>query len=660
MSKKAKYYLIKKFPKFMQKKLVLLYVGVILVFVILVGRITYINASKGDQYTRVVLEQQQYDSRLIPYKRGDVLDCNGTKLATSERVYNVILDVKATTSDKKYIEPTIRVLEDCFDLKGSEVRELIEENPDSRYLILKKGVEYTKAKEFKEIDADKENYPDVYGIWLEEDYVRKYPYNALACDVIGFTSDGNVGNNGIEGYYNSVLNGTNGREYGYLNTDSSVEHTVKKPTNGDTVVSTLDLQVQSIVEKHIVAFNDARKDYAYPGEGSVNTGVIVMNPRNGHIIAEASYPNYDLNNPRDLTKYYTDEEIEAMTDKEKLETLNGLWRNFCISDTYEPGSTIKPFTVATGLEIGALNGNESFTCGGMLHIGDHDIHCVNRDGHGTQTLKESVENSCNVALMQIGNMIGKEELCKYQRVFGFGELTGIDLPGDASTAGLLYTPETMDDASLATNAFGQNFNVTMTQLAAGFCSLINGGDYYEPHIVKQILDENGNVVDNKNPVLVKRTISEETSTMVKEYMRGVVLNGSGAKANLEGYEVGGKTGTAEKLPRDNGKYLVSFIGYAPQENPEVVVYVVIDEVNDYDQGQSSLAVQLAADIMKEIFPYLGITPVPGYDPQTIGTVPQDDDDVVGYSDDYEDDDYEDDDDDYDEDDYEDSDYEDED
>ena len=182
-------------------------------------------------------------------------------------------------------------------------------------------------------------------------------------------------------------------------------------------------------------------------------------------------------------------------------------------------------------------------------------------------------------------MIGKEELCKYQHIFGFGELTGIDLPGDASTAGLLYTPETMDDASLATNAFGQNFNVTMTQLVSGFCALINGGDYYEPHIVKQILDENGNVVDNKNSVLVKRTISEETSIMVKDYMRGVVLNGSGAKANLEGYEVGGKTGTAEKLPRENGKYLVSFIGYAPQENPEVVVYVVIDEVNDYDQGQ---------------------------------------------------------------------------
>ena len=176
-----------------------------------------------------------------------------------------------------------------------------------------------------------------------------------------------------------------------------MERTVKKPNNGDAVVTTLDLQVQSIVEKHIIAFNEDRKDYAYPGEGSANTAVIVMNPQNGEIIAEASYPNYDLNSPRDLTKYYTEEQIEEMTEEEKLEAMNRLWRNFCISDTYEPGSTIKPFTVAAGLEIGALNGDESFTCGGMLHIGDHDIHCVNKEGHGTQTLKESIENSCNVA-----------------------------------------------------------------------------------------------------------------------------------------------------------------------------------------------------------------------------------------------------------------------
>lgn len=608
---KKKNSLKKKFPKFMQKKLVMLYVAIILAFVFLVGRITYINASKGDEYTKLVLEQQQYDSRTIPYKRGDIMDRNGTKLATSERVYNVILDVKAMTSDEDYIEPTIQVLKDCFDIDETTVRALIQESPNSRYNILLKGIDYNKAKEFEKIDEDNENYPNVKGIWLEDDYVRKYPYNSLACDILGFTVDGNVGNAGIEASYNSILNGTDGREYGYLDQDSTVEHTVKEPVNGNTVVSTIDLQVQSIVEKHILAFNEEHKNEATVGEGSRNTGVIVMNPQNGEIIAEASYPNFDLNSPRDLSKYYTEEQLKAMSDEEQLEALNALWRNFCVSDTYEPGSTMKPFTVAAALETGALTGEESFYCGGMLHVGDHDIHCINRSGHGTQTLKEAVENSCNVALMQIADLIGVEDFCKYQHIFGFGELTGIDLPGDASTAGLLYTPDNMDDASLATNAFGQNFNVTMTQLAAGVCSLINGGEYYEPHVVKQIQDENGNVISNEEPVLVKRTISQETSTMVKDYMRGVVLNGSGKKANMDAYEVGGKTGTAEKLPRDNGKYLVSFIGYAPQENPEVVIYVVIDEPNASDQAQSAFAVQLARDIMDEIFPYLGITKIPG-------------------------------------------------
>lgn len=607
MGLRVKKYLKKKFPKFMQKKLVLLYVAIILAFVILIGRITYINASSGDKYTKLVLDQQQYDSRTIPYKRGDIVDRNGTKLATSERVYNVILDVKAMLSKDDYVDPTIDVLKECFDIKEEDVRKVMEENPDSRYTILKKGVSYADAKAFEVVDEDNENYPDVCGIWLEEDYVRTYPYNTLACDVIGFTVDGNVGNSGIEGYYNSVLNGTDGREYGYLDTDSSVEWTVKEPNNGETVVSTIDAQVQSIVEKHILAFNEAHKNLATPGEGSKNTAVIVMNPQNGEILAEASYPNYDLNSPRDLSKYYTEEQLKAMSDDEKLDAMNSLWKNFCISDTYEPGSTIKPFTVAAGLEDGALTGDEFFYCGGMLHIGDHDIHCINRDGHGNQSLSEAVQNSCNVALMQIAEMIGAEEFCKYQHVFGFGELTGIDLPGDASTAGLLYTPENMDAASLATNAFGQNFNVTMTQLAAGFCSLINGGDYYQPHIVKQIQDSNGNVIENKDPVLVKRTVSKETSELVKQYMRGVVQNTSGKLANIEGYEVGGKTGTAEKLPRSEGKNLVSFIGYAPQEKPEIMIYVVIDEPNDYDQAQSSFAVQMAGDIMQEIFPYLGIT-----------------------------------------------------
>ena len=607
MAKQTKTFFRKKFSKNMQKKLVLLFVAIILAFVFLIGRITYINAANGEDYTRIVLDQQQYDSRTIPFKRGDIVDRNGTKMATSERVYNVILDVRVMTSDEDSIEPTIQVLKDCFEIDEEEVRDLIEESPSSRYNILKKGVDYETYKKFEAIDEDDENYPDVAGIWLEEDYVRTYPYNTLASDVIGFTVDGNVGSNGIEASYNNTLNGTDGREYGYLDETSTVERTVKEAVNGDTVVSTIDLQVQSIVEKHILEFNEQHKNEASAGEGSKNTAVIVMNPQNGEILAEASYPNYDLNQPRDLTKYYTQETIDAMSDEEQLETLNSLWNNFCVSDTYEPGSTFKPFTIAAGLETGILTGDETYYCGGVLHVGDHDIHCSNRDGHGTQTLKQALENSCNVALMEIGEALGAEEFCRYQELFGFGEYTGIDLPGEGETSGLLYTPENMDAASLATNAFGQNFNVTMTQLAASFCSLINGGNYYEPHVVKQIQDENGNVTENIDPVLVKKTISEETSEVIKDYMLGVVQEGTGSSAAVEGYDIGGKTGTAEKLPRGNGKYLVSFIGYAPQENPEVVVYVVVDEPNVAAQASSSYATELASGIMSEIFPYLGIT-----------------------------------------------------
>ena len=237
-------------------------------------------------------------------------------------------------------------------------------------------------------------------------------------------------------------------------------------------------------------------------------------------------------------------------------------------------------------------------------MGDHDIHCSHTSGHGPQSLKRSLENSCNVAFMKMGEILGKEDFTKYQHLFGFGEYTGIDLPGEAT--GLLYTAEKMDAASLATNAFGQNFNVTMTQLAAGFCSLINGGDYYEPHVVKQIQDENGNVTENKDPVLVRRTVSKETSEILKEYMLGVVEEGTGTSAAVEGYDVGGKTGTAEKQPRNKKNYLVSFIGYAPQENPQVVVYVVVDEPNSYGQANSGYATKLASDIMAEIFPYLGV------------------------------------------------------
>lgn len=605
--KRPFHFLRRKFPLKMQKKLVLLFMLIVLAFVGLVGRITYINASSGEKYTKVVLDQQQYDSRVIPFKRGDILDRNGTKVATSERVYNVILDAKVLLSDKKNVEPTKKALKDCFGIEESAVEKVIEDNPSGRYNIMLKGVSYDQAQAYKKIDEDDKNYPNVDGVWLEDDYVRKYPYNTLASAAIGFTVSGNVGNSGMEASYNSILNGTDGREYGYLDTKSSVERTVKQPVNGQTIVSTIDVNLQKIVEDHIWAFNEAHKNTERQGEGSANTGVLVMKPSTGEILAMASYPNYDLNNPRDLTKYYTQEQIDAMTDDQKVDTLNALWRNFCVTDTFEPGSTAKPFTVAAGLDSGKITGDETYVCGGYLHIGDYNIKCHNTSGHGTQTVGQSIANSCNVALMQIGEAIGVQDFTRYQSIFGFGEFTGIDLKGEPDTSGLLYNADTMQITDLATNAFGQNFNVTMTQLAAGFCSLVNGGNYYKPHIVKQIQDENGNVIENKDPVLVKKTISEETSTKIKEYMRMVVTEGTGTKTQVDGYDIGGKTGTAEKLPRDNGNYVLSFIGYAPQENPEVVVYVVIDEPNTDNQSDSALVTELSQQIMADVFPYLNIT-----------------------------------------------------
>ena len=606
MAKKVKSFFKKKFTRGMQKKLVLLFAGVILAFVFLVGYITMINAKNGEKYTRIVLDQQHYESRTIPYKRGDILDRNGTKLATSERVYNVILDAKILLSKEEYLEPTLEVLKDCFDIKEEDVKKVLEDTPSSRYSVLKKAVDYNTEQKFEKIIEDTEKNPNVKGIWMEEDYLRKYPYNTLASGMLGFASSGNVGNSGIEAYYNSVLNGTDGREYGYLDSEAGYEKTVKEAENGKNVVSTIDLQVQSIVEKHILAFNEAHKNMVTEGEGSKHTAVMVMNPQNGEILAEASYPNYDLNHPRDLTKYYSEDEIKKMSEDEQSEALNNLWTNFCVSKDYEPGSTFKPFTVAAGLELGILDGSETYNCTGMMHVGDDDIYCHVKTGHGQETLKQAVENSCNVAMMQIAQQIKEEQFSRYQKLFGFGQYTDIDLPGETDTSALLYQPEDMDPASLATNAFGQNFNVTMTQLTAAFSSLINGGDYYQPHVVKQVEDENGNVVDSADSLILRKTVSKETSDILKDYMLGVVQEGTGTNAAVEGYDIGGKTGTAEKLPRGNEKYLISFIGYAPQENPQVVVYVVIDEPNAISQEDSSLVTTLASDIMKEIFPYLGI------------------------------------------------------
>lgn len=562
------------------------------------------------------MAQMDYDSKTIPFKRGDIRDRNGTVLAASEKVYNLVLDPYVVlNSNGECTKPTAEAIEEFFGIDASEVYKVLDDSPESRYIVMAKELDYDTVKAYQnfmdsEDESDKEKSAYVKGIWFEEEYLRKYPYDSLAAALIGFTVKGNEGTWGIEGYYNDMLNGTDGREYGYLSEESDFERTTVGAVNGYNVVSTIDLNIQRIVEKYITKLNNERS--------SENTGVIVANPNTGEILAMASAPTFNLNDPRDLSTYFTEDEIEAMSDEEIVNFYNKVWRNFCVSDTFEAGSTIKPLTIGAALDEHKVSTEDSFFCDGGEDLfdgsGTQHIACHNTYGHGTTTLQEAIMWSCNDALMQIGAKLGTSDMLRYHHLYGFGEYTGIDLPGEASAESLIFNESTMGSFELATSAFGQGFNLSMVQMVAAFSSIVNGGHYYRPHVVKEIVTDGGNVVKSFDKVLVQNTLSEETCNWLKEAMHQTVsddgVNTTGTAARVEGYTIGGKTGTAEKVPRGSGKYVVSFIGFAPVENPQVVVYVVVDELQD-NQEDSSAPTKMAGDILSEVLPYLQIFPSTG-------------------------------------------------
>lgn len=631
----------------MKAKMLIIFIAIAGVLICLVGRLAYIELKSGDKYAKIVLNQQEYSSKTIPFRRGDIVDRKGTVLATSTDVYNVILDCSVLTSQEDYLEPTLSALNQCFGLDTEELRSYVSENPKKRYYVLAKKLPYDEIAQFESLQNDKKTGKNIKGVWFEKEYIRNYPYDSLACSILGFTTSGNEGIGGLEDYYNSTLNGIDGKEYGYVNSDSNYEIKVKDATDGNNVVSTIDANLQSIVESKISEFNDAMKDSSH--EGAKNIGVIMMDPNSGEVLAMATNRTFSLQDPWDadtdkyftdeeratiikqaerveLKKYYSLDEINAMTDDQwnaalsehysqeqldqihHLALLNQVWNNFCVSSTYEPGSTAKPFTVAAGLESGTLTGNETFYCDGGETIANHHISCIKKAGHGMETVQQALENSCNDALMQMSYLIGPANFSRYQQIFNFGLKTNIDLPGEARTDSLIYPEDQLSTINLATNSFGQSYNVTMIQMIAGYCSLINGGKYYQPHMVCKIEDSNGNTVQNIEPTLVRETVSEETSATIRQYLQGVVVNGSGKKAKVDGYSMGGKTGTAQKLPRSARKYLVSFIGSVPADNPQVAIYVVVDEANSADQAHSYYAQSIAREILKEALPYMGIYP----------------------------------------------------
>lgn len=592
-----------KFTTLMQKKLLIIFMIVMTLLIVLSVVIIRINASKGYEYSKAVYDNFNYSSRTIPARRGDITDRNGTVIAYSSKVYNLIIDTKVLLSDATYREPTVEALLQYFDLDEKELNDYIDDNAKRKESGGK--IDSYKRMLSELTDKDIEEFTNkmneknslIKGVWFEDEYKRIYPYSSFACDLMGFASNANGGELGIENNYNDELSGTDGRIYGYIN-DSSYEANRRNAINGNTVVSTIDYTIQNIIEQAIKDFND---EY-----GSKSTSVIVADPNTMEILGMADYPVFDLNNPRDLTSIYSAEELEAFTDDEFKDALYKVWSNYCVSSIYEPGSVFKAFTIAEGLDEKKADLKDVYTCDGKGVYNSSTILCHGGVGHGDLTLSGALTESCNDALMQISMMLGAKTFCRYLDDYKFGSKTGIDLPGEEN--GLLIEESTMMDVDLATNSFGQNLNVTMTQMVATFASLINGGYYYQPHVVKQILSESGEPVKTINPTLVTQTVSSDTSHTMREMMRAVVDYGTGGYVHMDGYSIGGKTGTAEKAGRDKTEYVISFMGFAPAENPEVLVYVVIDTPDCEEYNTSWSAQVLARAIMEKLLPYMGIQP----------------------------------------------------
>ena len=643
-------------PFYMQEKLIIGFCFFLILFMLLTYALFQIVRNNNEAFNRKVLRQRQtqYASKVLPAKRGDIMDRNGTILATSQKVYNLIVDARAMTAykDKRYEEASLKALEEFFKEDVGELREYIEKQdalPDgkkSAYLKYKKRLSFEEKSAFLEYVEEqnkkfkKEGKKDrIKGLDFEEEYRRYYPYKNLACNIIGFTTDdGESGQAGVEQFYNKSLIGTNGRTYGYLDSDSKLQSVIREATDGNSLVTTINYNIQRTVEKYLL-------EWQTEDVGSKVASAIVMDPKTGEILAMASTKQYDLNEPRKLndaeypeslllelgkkeaqivykrehenksiaadevSQYFTQEELLSYG---KQAAWNEVWRNPVISDTYEPGSTVKPFTLAGALEESVIKPKTTFNCDGKVILSDgvHTwvIRCHKRDGHGTIDAEQALMQSCNVYMMDTAFAEGAETFVNYQHIFGFGDKTTVDLPGEADTASLVYTAESLGKTTLATNSFGQNFNVTMIQMASAFCSVINGGSYYRPHVVKQILNANGTVIKDVQPELMRVTVSEETSAFLREALFQTVEGGTGKPAQIQGYHVGGKTGTAQKLPRSAKNYLVSFLGFAPVEDPQLLVYVVVDTPNldGEAQASASFATKIEQKIMNDALQFLNI------------------------------------------------------
>ena len=626
------------------KRLAVLWIIVGLLLAVCILRAVVLVSRKGEEYNKKALALSTGSGSVIQAKPGEILDRNGAYLACTKRVYRLILDpvVMKETNDsyKGTADKTVELLTEVLNLNRDELVQCIRENQESSYVRFL-GDEVLGEDEYdawtaavdafnKERKEHNKNFPDdkitakIAGVWFEEEYRRFYPEKDLLCKVIGFaTKDVRQGVTGLELYYNDVLRGTDGREVRYVQDDGSVSSEVRAAEDGGTLLTSLDRNVSEYCREAIAGFMSSI--------GAKRVNVLVIDPNNGEIVAMESDTSFDLNDPLNISGLFTEEELkhpsetfllqEAFKGERQQEKLNAMSEdaqmeallqqvqlNYAVSGTYEPGSTAKSMTISAGIEEGSITEEMTFNCSGEIPVDTYVIHCHMDNPCGTLNPMSALARSCNVCLVQIANRIGVNTFSKYQEIFNLGQKTGIDLPGEANTKNLIYYADNMGETELATCSFGQGFNVTMLQMACAYASILNGGYYYEPHVVTGILDNEGNITRQIDPVLIRRTISEDTSEYMKEALLYVVEKGTASTAGEAGYLMGGKTGAAEKLPRGTGKYIVSFIGAAPVDNPRFLLYVVVDEPDVEDQSMSLPAQMLAHEIFGSLYRYYNIYP----------------------------------------------------
>ncbi len=563
-----------------KKKILVVFLCATIMIFGLIGRLIYLMVFDAEYYQELAEDLHERE-REIKAARGEIVDRNGVVLATNRTVCTISV-IHSQIEDP---ETVIRVLSDELKMDEADVRERVEKV--SSMEKIKTNVEKDTGDKIREYD--------LAGVKVDEDYKRYYPYDELASKVLGFTGGDNQGIIGLEVKYEEYLKGTNGTiltvtDARGIELEGVAEDRIE-PVAGETLKISLDYNIQEYCEQAALKVLEEKQ--------ADSVSVLLMNPQNGEIYAMVNVPEFNLNEPFELN---TGEEA-SLSDEELQDALNQMWRNGCINDTYEPGSTFKIITSAACLEEGVVSLDDTFVCPGYRIVEDRKIRCHKVGGHGTETFVEGIQNSCNPVFMDIGLRLGSERFYDYFEQFGLLQLTGVDLPGEAGT--IMHKKEDIGTVELATMTFGQSFQITPIQLATTVSSIVNGGNRVTPHLGMAVMDGEGNVIEEFEYKTEKGIVSEETSETMQMLLESVVSEGSGKNAYIDGYSIGGKTATSQTLPRSANKYIASFLGFAPADDPRILGMVVIHNPQGVYYG-GTIAAPVLRTIYDNVLPYLGI------------------------------------------------------